>query len=149
MEEVWVKDSYAISTDRAKLDLNTIVNFLSTSYWAVGRSKTTIQRSIEHSLVFGVYQAEEQIGFARVVTDYATFAWIADVFILPQFRQQGLAKWLIETILAHPDLQGLRRWVLATQDAHGLYEKMGFKHLTEPWRWMERMGVNTPTITGE
>jgi GNAT superfamily N-acetyltransferase len=138
----WTQGEYIISTDPARLDLQTIHGFLSTSYWATGRSIDTIRRSIASSLPFGVYHGvhndDRQIGFARVITDYATLAWIADVFILDEFRGRGLSKWLIEVIITHPDLQGFRRWILATKDAHGLYEKFGFIPLRRPERWMER-----------
>ena len=101
-----------------------------------------VERSIENSLSFGVYKGTEQVGFARVVTDYATFAWIADVFILPAHRGRGLSKWLMELMIEHPQLQGFRRWVLATKDAHGLYERFGFITLHRPERWMERPDPN-------
>jgi GNAT superfamily N-acetyltransferase len=134
----WNLGDYIISTDPARLDLDLIHRFLSTSYWATGRSVETIQRSIAGSLAFGVYKEGRQIGFARVITDYATLAWIADVFIIDEFRGQGLSKWLMDVIIAHPELQGFRRWILATKDAHGLYEKYGFTELRRPERWMER-----------
>lgn len=133
------RGDYLISTDRARLDTNLIHDYLSnSSYWAVGRSVETVRRSIEHSLSFGLYKGDEQIGFARVVTDYATFAWMADVFILDSFRGRGLGKWLVEVMLTHPELQGFRRWTLATKDAHGLYTQFGFTELKRPERWMER-----------
>ena len=134
----WSRGDYIISTDPARLDIAVIHGFLSTSYWATGRSIDTIQRSIANSLPFGVYSRGRQIGFARVITDYATLAWIADVFILDEFRGRGLSKWLMEVIVTHPELQGFRRWILATKDAHGLYEKSGFTELRRPERWMER-----------
>ncbi len=143
MSDTWRRGDYTISTDRAKLDLDVIHRFLSTeSYWAVGRPREVIQRSIEHSLPFGVYHGERQVGFARVVTDYATFAWIADVFVLAPERGKGLSKWLMEVILAHPQLQGFRRWTLATRDAHGLYAQFGFAPLKRPERFMERPDPN-------
>jgi GNAT superfamily N-acetyltransferase len=134
----WRRDDYTISTDRELLDLELIYGFLTTSYWATGRTIDTIRRSIANSLPFGVYHRGRQIGFARVITDYATLAWIADVFIIEEFRGQGLSKWLVEVIITHPQLQGFRRWILATKDAHGLYEKFGFTELRRPERWMER-----------
>lgn len=97
-----------------------------------------MQRSLDHSLNFGIFKKDQQVGFARVVTDFATFAWIADVFILEEHRGQGLAKCLMESILSHPQLQGFRRWVLATKDAHELYRKFGFQELRRPERWLER-----------
>jgi GNAT superfamily N-acetyltransferase len=139
MSEEWVRDEYLISTERARLDVGLIHEFLSgSSYWATGRPREVVERSIEHSLCFGVYRGERQVGFARVITDYATFAWIADVFIIEEFRGRGLAKWLGEVMIAHPALQGFRRWVLATKDAHELYRRMGFRELQRPERWMER-----------
>ena len=133
------QDGYIISTDHAKLDINKIHNYISTqSYWGIGRSVEVVRKSIENSLPFGVYYKDKMIGFARIVTDYATFAWIADVFVLPEHRGIGLSKWLMENILAHPELQGFRRWVLATKDAHELYRKFGFYELHRPERWMER-----------
>jgi GNAT superfamily N-acetyltransferase len=139
----WRKDNFTISTDRSRLDIALIHDFLSnTSYWAKGRSLDAVKRSIENSLNFGVYDGTRQIGFARVATDYATFAWLADVFILEQYRGRGLAKWLMETILSHPELQGFRRWVLATRDAHELYRRFGFRELRRPERWMERPDPN-------
>lgn len=144
MSDQCERGEYTISTDNARLDLNLIHDFLTTSYWATGRSIETIRRSVENSLSFGVYKGKDQIGFARVITDYATFAWIADVFILESFRGQGLSKWLIEVIISRPDLQRFRRWLLATRDAHELYRKFGFTELKLPERWMERHDPNTP-----
>lgn len=139
MAHVWQRNEYEISDDRLRLDLKLIHKYLSTeSYWATGRDTQTVERSIQNSLSFGVYKNGKQVGFARVLTDYATFAWIADVFVLTEHRGQGLSKWLMEVILAHPDLQGFRRWVLATKDAHELYRKYGFQELKRPERWMER-----------
>lgn len=134
----WQRGEFTISTERARLDLNLIHEFLTTSYWAAGIPLDVVERSIEHSLAFGVYQADRQVGFARLITDYATFAYLADVFIIEDYRGQGLAKWLVEIIVAHPDLQGLRRWMLATRDAHALYSKAGFVVIKSPDRWMER-----------
>lgn len=141
MSNEWHRDEYTISADPQRLDLEVVHGFLSNeSYWAQGRSMETIQRSIEHSLAFGVYEGERQIGFCRVITDYATFAWLADVFILESYRGRGLSVWLVETVLAHPELQVLKRWVLATKDAHGLYAKFGFVELADRQRWMTRLG---------
>jgi GNAT superfamily N-acetyltransferase len=143
MANEWHRGEYTISDDRARLDIKVIHKFLSAeSYWATGRSVETVQRSIDNSLPFGVYRGEEQIGFARVVTDYATFAWLADVFVLDESRGRGLAKWLVEVIISHPQLQGFRRWVLATRDAHELYRQYGFRELHRPERWMERPDPN-------
>ncbi len=138
---VWRRESYEISTRREQLDVSLIHKFLSEStYWASGRPLEVVRRSIEHSLPFGIYCDGKQVGFARVVTDYGTFAWIADVFVLPEHRGKGLSKWLMEVIVSHPDLQGFRRWVLATKDAHELYARYGFRSLLKPERWMERQG---------
>ena len=139
MSHEWQRGDYSISTDQARLDFSLIHEFLSTrSYWALGRPTEVVRRSVENSLAFGVYKTDRQVGFARVITDYATFAWLADVFVVKEFRGQGLSKWLVETIVAHPELQGLRRWVLATKDAHELYRRFGFGELKRPERWMEK-----------
>lgn len=138
------RGDYVISTDRTRLDLEVVHDYLSNqSYWAVGRSLETIRRSIENSVSFGLYEGDKQVGFARVVTDYATFAWVADVFVLESARGRGLGTWLVEVILAHPDLRGFRRWTLATKDAHELYRKFGFSELKRPERWMERRDPET------
>ena len=128
---------FLISTDRSKLDLDAIHRFLTRSYWAEGIPRETVARSIENSLCFGVYNGGEQVGFARVVSDFATYAYLADVFILEQYRERGLGKELMASVMAHPDLQGLRRWSLATRDAHGLYTQFGFTALENPSRMME------------
>ena len=139
MIESWERGEYLINTDRSRLDVPLIHNFLANeSYWAVGRSVEVVKRSIDNSLCFGIYRNNQQVGFARVVTDFATFAWLADVFVVSEHRDQGLAKWLMEVILAHPALQGFRRWVLATKDAHTFYAQFGFIPLHRPERWMER-----------
>ena len=138
-EREWRRGEYTISTDNQRLDLVIIHDFISNqSYWGRGRRMQIVQRSLDHSLNFGIFKGARQVGFARVVTDFATFGWIADVFILEEHRGQGLAKWLMESILSHPQLQGFRRWVLATKDAHELYRKFGFKELRRPERWLER-----------
>lgn len=128
---------FTISTDRARLDRARIREFLSTSYWAPGIPREVVDRSIEGSLCFGVYDGAAQVGFARVITDAATFAYVADVFVLESHRGQGLGLWLMETIRAHPSLQGLRRWSLVTRDAHALYRQVGFTDVANPARWME------------
>ena len=139
----WQRGDYTISTDNARLDIKTIHDFIANhSYWGQGRVVEVVQRALDHSLNFGLYIGKEQVGFARVVTDYATFAWVADVFVVPEHRGRGLSKWLMEIILAHPQLQGFRRWVLATKDAHSLYERFGFIPLHRPERWMERPDPN-------
>ena len=118
---------FLISTDRSKLDIDVIHRFLARSYWAEGIPRETVMRSIENSLCFGVYDNARQIGFARVISDFATYAYVADVFILEPYRERGLGKELMASIMAHPDLQGLRRWSLGTRDAQGLYVQFGFK----------------------
>ena len=140
----WRRGAYCISTDPERLDLSVIHGFLSeSSYWARGIPRATMEKSIQNSLVFGLYdttregEAAAQVGFARVITDSATFAYVADVFVLSSHRGRGLGVWLMEVIRSHPDLQRLRRWVLATRDAHGLYEKTGFAALEDPGRFME------------
>ncbi|HXL80624.1 MAG TPA: GNAT family N-acetyltransferase [Pyrinomonadaceae bacterium] len=139
MSESWERGEYLITTDPSRLDVVLIHNFLSNeSYWAVGRSVEVVKRSLDNSLCFGIYRKTEQVGFARVVTDFSTFAWLADVFVVSEHRGRGLAKWLMEVILAHPDLLGFRRWVLATKDAQSLYALFGFIPLHRPERWMER-----------
>ncbi|HEU4931381.1 MAG TPA: GNAT family N-acetyltransferase [Pyrinomonadaceae bacterium] len=143
VKEHWDRGEYTITTDRSRLDIDLIHDFISNhSYWGKGRAREVVARSIENSMPFGIYQGEQQVGFARIVTDYATFAWVADVFIVPEHRGRGLSKWLMEVILAHPKLQGFRRWVLATKDAQGLYEQFGFIKLHRPERWMERPDPN-------
>jgi GNAT superfamily N-acetyltransferase len=142
-EREWQRGEYTISTDNKRLDIRRIHDFVSNqSYWAKGRAIETVQRALDNSLNFGLYKNNQLIGFARVVTDYATFAWIADVFVLSEHRGQGLSKWMMEVILSHPELQGFRRWVLATRDAHGLYARFGFIPLHRPERWMERPDLN-------
>jgi len=135
----WKRNEYTINTDDTLLDVLLIHDFIAhQSYWGQGRKLETVQRSLDNSVNFGLYKGNQQIGFARVVTDLATFAWVADVFILEAHRGHGLAKWLMESILSHPELQQFRRWVLATKDAHELYRKFGFRDLKRPERWMER-----------
>ena len=138
------RGEYFISTDPVRLDVALIHDFLThRSYWAEGRPRALVEKSIENSLSFGMYRAGRQVGFARVVTDYATFAWLADVFILEEARGHGLGKWLIGAIQEHPDLQGFRRWVLATKDAHDLYRKYGFHDLLRPERFMEKFDLSS------
>ena len=137
MVHEWRRGEYSISTDKGRLDFALIHGFLTMSYWAAGVPMDVVKRSIEHSLAFGVYKEDQQVGFARVITDFATFAYLGDVFILEPFRGRGLSKWLMEVIVGHPQLQGLRRWVLLTRDAHELYRKVGFTELSHPERYME------------
>jgi GNAT superfamily N-acetyltransferase len=131
------RNNFTISTDSTRLDLDCIADMLSRSYWAKGRPRDRLERAIEHSLVFGLYDKGQQIGVARVISDYSIFAYLCDVFIHEEYRGRGLGKWLIESILDHPDLQGVRRWVLATADAHNLYRKNGFEVLSDPADWMQ------------
>ncbi|MBB6127821.1 GNAT family N-acetyltransferase [Mucilaginibacter lappiensis] len=143
-DEVFIKKGFLISTDKSLLNIDLIYNYLNDdSYWAQGIQRETLEKGVANSMCFGVYQQNVQAGFARVVTDNATFAYLCDVFILPDFRQKGLSKWLVQTIVKHPDLQGLRRWSLATADAHGLYSQFGFTEISRPERWME---IFTPYI---
>src|SRR6187200_3492376 len=132
----FIKDGFTISTEKEKLDIDVIHSFLNSTYWAEGISKETIRRSIEGSLCFGVFENNRQVGFARMITDKATFAYLADVFIIEEYRDLGLSKWLMEVIMSYPDLQGLRRMMLATRDAHELYKKFGFTQLNHVDRWM-------------
>jgi len=134
----WVRGDDRVSTDPAALDLAVVHGFLTECYWARGIPRETVARSLDHSLPFGLYRVDRQIGFARVITDYATFAYVGDVFVLDAYRGQGLARWLMECVASHPDLQGLRRWLLATRDAHGLYKHAGYTPLARPEMWMER-----------
>jgi GNAT superfamily N-acetyltransferase len=128
--------NFEISTDFTRMDAAAIHQFLTRSYWAEGIQESVVRRSIANSLCFGIFSSERQIGFARVVSDRATFSYLADVFIIDEFRGKGLAKWMMEVIVTHPELQGLRLWMLATRDAHELYRKYGFKELTSPTRFM-------------
>jgi len=133
----WRRGVYVISTDPARLDRAAIHGFLAGSYWARGIPREVVDRSIEGALCFGVFEGDAQVGFARVITDRATFAYLADVFVLESHRGRGLAAWLMETVMAHPDLQNLRRWILLTRDAHALYRKFGFREMADAGRCME------------
>ena len=137
------KDNFSISTDKSKLEISVIHDFLSGSYWSENIPVEIVRKSIEGSMCFGVYDSGRQVGFARMVTDTATFAYLADVFIIEEYRGQGLSKWLVEFILAHPDLQGLRRILLATKDAHNLYKQFGFTSINNPDRFMD---IHNPDI---
>jgi GNAT superfamily N-acetyltransferase len=133
------KGEFEIDTDRQRLDVDAIHRFLADeSYWARSRTREQTETAIANSICFGLYTGDRQIGFARVVSDKATFAYLGDVYVIEEFRGRDLGKWLMEVIVSHPDLQGLRRWVLATRDAHGLYEQYEFAGLRFPERWMER-----------
>ena len=131
------RDTFTISTDPACLDADAIAEMLARAYWAQGRPRERVERSLANSLVFGLYDGEKQIGLARVVSDYAIFAYVCDVFIHEDYRAQGLGKWLMQTVHSHPDLQGLRRWTLVTRDAHELYRQFGWEMLASPDSWME------------
>ncbi len=132
-------DGYELDDDPARIQLDVVHAFLTTSYWSPGIARDVVERAARHSLVFGIYAADgAQVGYARVVTDRATFGWLADVFVLPEHRGRGLAKQLVDFVLAHPDLQRLRRFLLGTADAHGLYARFGFEPLEKPERFLSR-----------
>lgn len=137
MKKNFRRRNYLISTDKSKLDFKVVHNFLSNSYWAKNRKAETMKKAIKNSICFGLYQNRKQIGFARVITDCATYAYLADVFILEEFRGRGLSKWLMKVILDYAELKKLRRWFLATKDAHGLYRKFGFTKIKNASRLME------------
>jgi GNAT superfamily N-acetyltransferase len=143
MHHLWSKGDYEISTDPARINAGMVHEFLTNSYWAKGIPLETVQRSMENSIAFGVYHGQQQVGFARIISDLATFAYLADVFIVPSYRGRGLSRWLMECIVSHPDLQGLRRWMLATQDAHALYAKFGFAPIKSSGPWME---IHRPNV---
>ncbi|MBI5169390.1 MAG: GNAT family N-acetyltransferase [Candidatus Eisenbacteria bacterium] len=134
----WTRDGFTVSTDPARVDLGVVHGFLTTCYWSEGISRATVERQVAHSLPFGLYRDAIQIGFARVVSDFTAIAYVGDVFVLQPWRGRGLSRFLMECMVAHPELQGLRRWILLTRDAHGLYEKFGFERITNPDRWMHR-----------
>ncbi len=132
------RGEFVISTDRARIDLDMVYRFLTHCYWAKGIPREVVERSIKHSLCFGVYDgSDRQAGFARVISDFATIAYVGDVFVLDTHRGRGLGKWLMESITQHPALQNLRRWILTTRDAHGLYARVGFTPVKSPERFME------------
>lgn len=133
----WFKDDYCITTDKEKIDIVCVHQFLTQSYWAKNIPLSVVQQSVKGSLCFAVLHQQKTVGFARVITDEATFAYLADVFIDEQYRGKGLSKWLVQTILAYPTLKGLRRLMLATRDAHGLYSRFGFQPISHPERWMQ------------
>jgi ribosomal protein S18 acetylase RimI-like enzyme len=131
------REGFTVSTDPARLDVHAIHAFLSTSYWAEGIPRETVERSLRNSLCFGLYEGARQIGFARMITDQATYAYLCDVYVLPEWRGRGLGTWMMECVMAHPDLQGLRRFSLVTRDAHELYRPFGFTEISNPGRYME------------
>ncbi len=140
MKQEWQQGEFVISTDPARLDVERVYQYLAyESYWATGRAREMIERSIANSLVFGIYKGKQQVGFCRVVTDYATFAWLCDVFVLEPFRGLGLSKWMMEVVTSHPELQDMQRWMLGTKDAQELYRKYGFIELSEGIHWMQRI----------
>jgi len=149
-DTAFLRDGFQISTDQSRINFEVIYNYLHfESYWAKGIPKDRLQTAINNSLCFGIYRQNIQAGFARLVTDKATFAYICDLFILPEFRDLGLSKWLMQTIVNHTELQGLKRWSLATADAHGLYSQFGFTQITRPkggWKYLHLM--NSFKITG-
>ena len=136
------RNDYLISTDPSRLDVAAIHAYLTRSYWCPGIPREVVEKSIRNSLCFGLYYSGAQVGLARVITDQATYAYLCDVYILEEHRGHGLGKWLMQTVLSHPSLQGLRRFTLATRDAHGLYEQFGFRTLAEPQRHMELLAAN-------
>ncbi len=139
----WTRGEFSITTDNNKISLDVVHEFLANeSFWAKNISRHVVERSIEHSLCFGLFKNDEQIGYARVITDRATIAYLSDVFVLAAHRGQGHSRWLMECLVSHPDLQGLRRWVLLTSDAHGLYEKFGFTAIDSPEKWMQKFNAN-------
>jgi GNAT superfamily N-acetyltransferase len=140
--------AFLISTDPSRLDVDAIHHFLTNCYWAKGIPREIVVRSIENSLCFGLYHSGQQAGFARVISDFATYAYVGDVFILEAYRGRGMAKRLMECIVSHPSLRGLRRWTLATRDAHSLYAQFGFAPLAAPNRWMERHDRNVYANAG-
>lgn len=134
---------YTIDTDKARLDIDLIHGYLAReAYWTKNIPKPLLVRAIEHSLCFGAYEERQQVGFARVISDFAVFAYIGDVFVLPEHRGRGVSKMIMQAIVEHPSLQGLRRWSLVTRDAHGLYRQFGFQDLADPGRHMEMVVVN-------
>ncbi len=142
----FTKDRFYISTEKEKMDIDLIYSFLTRSYWAEGISKEIVTRSIEGALCFGVFENDKQVGFARMITDRATFAYLADVFIIEEYRGVGLSIWLMDVIMVHPDMQGLRRMMLSTRDAHDLYKKFGFTQLNNVDRWMH---IQNPDVYKE
>ncbi len=133
------RDGLTLSTDPARLDMDAVCDFLSRAYWAQGRPRAATERAFANSLAFGLYDGTRQIGMARVVSDFAVFAYLCDVFIHEDYRGNGVGKWMLESILDHPDLKSIRRWMLATRDAHGFYRRYGFDAPHDPGFWMERL----------
>jgi GNAT superfamily N-acetyltransferase len=142
----WTRGDYTISTDRRRLQLDVIHGFLVDSYWATGRTRERVAQSIEHSLPFGLYHHDEQVGFARVLTDYVVLAFLADVFVVESHRGKGLGEWLVDTVTGLPELQSIRRWLLGTRDAHDLYRRFGFDE-PKPGILMERMNSASDSLS--
>lgn len=139
MKSTKAKDKYRISDQTCDMDIDAIHGFLSQSYWAAGISRSLVKRALDNSLCFGIFDGEgKQVAFARAITDCATFAYLSDVFVVETHRGQGLAKWLLQTMASHPSLQGLRRTMLATEDAHGLYRRFGFTPIQKPDMFMQQ-----------
>jgi GNAT superfamily N-acetyltransferase len=137
------KNDYCISTDRSRLDINAIHAFLSIkAYWCLNIPLEVVKKAVANSLNFGVYINKEQIGYARIISDFSTIAYLGDVYIIEEFRGKGLSKWLLETIMNHSELQGLRRWILLTGDAHRLYQQFGWSDIADPRKWMELHNKN-------
>ena len=136
---LWQDGDYQISTDKMRLDVPAIHNFLVNAYWSKGRPLDVVRHSVEHSLCFGLYHQQDQIGFGRVISDFSTFAYLADIYVMNQYRGRGLGKRLLTCITQHDQLQGLKRWLLVTADAHSFYEAYGFSPLTSPERFMEHL----------
>ena len=130
------RDQFTISTDPSRMDLDAIADMLSRAYWALGRPRERLEHALAHSLVFGLYNGSRQIGLARVISDYSIFAYLCDVIIHEDYRGHGLGKWLISTVHNYPELVSVRRWMLVTNDAHGLYKQFGYAPLEQPERWM-------------
>jgi len=142
----WERGEFQVTTDQERLDLAMIHGFLAEhSEWARAIPRPALEKSVRNSLCFGVFHEDKQIGLARIISDYSTIAYLGDVFVVPEYRGQGLAKWLMECVLSHPELQNLRRWVLVTEDAHGLYRKYGFTQLARPEGFME---LHNPDVYG-
>ncbi len=141
------KGNFIITTNKNKLNLKLIHNFLKDSYWAKGVPYGIVKTAVKNSLCFGVYDNKKQVGFARVITDFARFAYLHDVFIIKEYRGKGLSKWLMDIILKYPDLQGMKKWLLGTRDAHSLYSKFGFKKIAHPEVLMEILNMDTYTGT--
>ena len=133
----WTRETYLVTTESAMIDHAVVTDFLAASYWSKGVPASVVSKSIEGSLCFALRDETRQIGFARVVSDRATIAYLGDVFVVPEFRGMGLGKWLVECVMSHPELQGLRAWILVTRDAHDLYREFGFKALARPEGYME------------